>query len=385
MDLATLATRIWVGLFVLDAGVGALQALLSAAGVGSAMGGPAGLTETLLFLGTSLYFMVWVGTPRSPWWALGPLAFLMWQAGGMLPIPAHFLDLEPSARAGALIQALVAVPMALALVRWRPPEAPVAHPRLRSLLRSVVLLGVGLLGLLIQVWLVGWSLRVGTGGFARVDLVGMEMGHKECTRDDGRIVHLVGAVHVGEAEGYEALLADIPTDALLLAEGVTDDEELLAGFSYDKLAGTLGLVPQRPSRAEPGAADAEGEGRFRVRRADVDVSAFDPLTLDLLAKVGESLQSEDPMGSWVRKSADIEASEHLLSAVIDDILWSRNAALLAALDEELGREERLLVPWGALHLRGIQEGVEERGFSCGRPEYVRMFRWSTVRKAVWKR
>lgn len=385
MDLARLSTRIWLGLFVLDAGVGVLQATLALVGVGSAMGWLAGWTELLLFLGTTVYFMVWVGTPRAPWWALGVLAFLVWQGGGLLPLPAVFLDLEQSARCGALLQAIVAVPLVVAVLTGRLLGASVEHPRLLGLVRGLVLVVFALIGMMIQIVLVGQSLRIATGGFARVDLVGMEMGHRTCTRADGAIVHLVGAVHVGEAEGYDALLADIPSDALMLAEGVTDEEGLLGSFSYDKLAGTLGLVPQRPSQSEPGSVQAEGEGRFRVRRADVDVSAFDPLTLDLLSKVGEALESEDPMGAWLRKSAEIDVGDGLLEALLDDILWSRNAALLAALDEELVNEGRLLVPWGALHLRGIRDGVEDRGFDCGRPEYVRMLRWSTVRKAVWKR
>ncbi len=385
MEFARFATRLWVGLFVIDAGVGALQALLSAVGLGSAIGGAAGLTGLVLALTSSVFFLVWVAESRIPWWPLWLLGYLSWEAGGFLPLPAVSLDLQAGARWGLLIQALIAIPVVRIALRGPLIRDAVQSPRLHGLLRTVVLLGFGVLGFALQLVLVSWSLSIATGGFAKVDLTGVEMGHRVCGRDDGRVVHLVGAVHVGEASGYEALLADVPSDALLLAEGVTDDEGHLGVFSYDKLAGTLGLVPQRAAAAEPGDPDAEGEGRFRVRRADVDVSTFSPGTLSLLASIGEALQSEDPMGAWLRKSGELDVSDGLLDGLVHDLLWARNAVLLDALDEELVEEERLLVPWGALHLRGILDGVEDRGFDCGRARYVRMLEWRTIWSALWKR
>jgi hypothetical protein len=385
MEFARLATRIWVALFVIDAGVGALQALLSAVGLGSAIGGVAGWTGLVLALATSVYFLVWVAESRVPWWPLWLLGYLSWEAGGFLPLPAVSLDLEASTAWGLMIQALIAAPVVRAALRGQLVRDAVESPRLHSLLRTAVLLAFGVLGFALQLFLVAQSLSIATGGFAKVDLTGVEMGHRTCQRDDGRVVHLVGAVHVGEASGYDALLADIPADALMLAEGVTDDEGHLGTFSYDKLAGKLGLVPQRAAAAEPGSPQAEGDGRFRVRRADVDVSTFSPQTLELLGSIGEALQTEDPMGAWLRKSAELDVNDGLLEGLAYDLLWARNAFLLDVLDEELLREEQLLVPWGALHLRGIQDGVEDRGFDCGRADYVRMLEWRTIWTAVWRR
>ena len=385
MEFARFATRLWVGLFVIDAGIGALQALLSATGVGSAIGGGAGLTGLLLALTSSVFFLVWVAESRIPWWPLWLLGYVSWEAGGFLPLPAVSLDLQASTRWGLLIQAVIAIPVVRLALRGPLIREAAESPRLHGLLRMVVLLAYGVLGFALQLFLVSWSLSIATGGFAQVDLTGVEMGHRICERDDGRIVHLVGAVHVGEASGYEALLADVPSDALMLAEGVTDDEGRLGTFSYDKLAGTLGLVPQRAASAQPGDPDAEGEGRFRGRRADVDVSTFSPQTLELLGSIGESLQTEDPMGSWLRRSAELDMNDSLLDGLVHDLLWARNAVLLDVLDEELEEEERLLIPWGALHLRGIMDGVEDRGFDCGRAQYVRMLEWRTIWNAVWKR
>ena len=384
MDVARVGTLLWLGLFGLDAGVGLVQAAASLAGLGSAMGGAVGVTGLLLFLGTSLYLAVWVGAPRTPWWILVLVAYLGWEAGGLLPLPAVSFDLESTARWGALIQVVLVVPVAVLVAR----DAVLADRPKRSFLitalRSLCLPALLLVAALIQVWLMALSLSVATGGFARVDSTGLETGARECSRGD-KTIHLVGAIHVGEQEGYDGLLASIPTDALMLAEGVTDEGGRLGQFSYDRLAEAIGLVPQRPSQAEPGSGDAEGDGRFRMRRADVDIGTFDERTIGLLKTVGVALESEDPMGAWVRQATQLDITEGTFEALRADILDGRNATLLAAVDEELSREDRLLVPWGALHLRGIREGVEERGFSCGDAQYVRMLRWSTIVDAVRKR
>ena len=384
MGIAKLTTLLWLALFWLDAVVGLLLAALSALGVANAMGPPVVATGLLLTLGTVLYVPLWVGLPRAPWWILGLLAFLGWEAGGLLPLPAVFLDLEATARWGALLQALVAISAALA---WHRGALLADRPERSGWVtvgRSLALPALFLVGVAAQVSLMGWSLKIATGGFAQVDLTGLETGQRTCTRGD-RTIHLVGAVHIGERSGYDALLAEIPDDALLLAEGVTDDTGRLTRFSYDRLADAIGLVPQRPAQAEPGTEAAEGEGRFRTRRADVDVASFDERTIVLLQSVGQALESPDPVAAWARSSSQLDLTEGTLEAVRHDILDSRNDALLAVVDEELEREARLLVPWGALHLRGIHDGLEERGFSCDRPRYVRMFRWATILETIRNR
>ena len=76
--------------------------------------------------------------------------------------------------------------------------------------------------------------------------------------------------------------------------------------------------------------------------------------------------------------------EATLRAVIADVLTKRNAYLLGVLDEVLVDEPVVVIPWGAMHLREVGRAVEERGFLCGEPRYVRMITWSTVRRALAK-
>jgi len=380
MEAARAITLVWLGLFALDTAVGALQALGSMAGAWSAFGGAVGVTSLLLWLGTSVFLACWVALPRTPWWALLVFVWLGWEGGGFLPLPAATLDLEGSARIAAFLQVGLAVGIGL-LARRRLLAEPGERAVLVAAVRSLLLPLLFLVGIGVQAVLAAWSLSIATGGFARIDATGLETGQRECTKGD-RTIHLIGAVHIGEQDGYDALLASIPEDALLLAEGVTDDAGHLGTFSYDGLAEAIGLVPQRSGAAEPGSVEAEGDGRFRTRRADVDVSTFDPRTLELLCAVGESLATDDPFKAWMRSSTEIVIQEGTLEALRQDILDGRNDTLLAAVDEELPRESRLLIPWGALHLRGIQRGVEERGFDCGPASYVRMIRWSTVIEAI---
>ncbi len=379
--LPRLLFNAFVGLFALE---GLVQ--LAAVFVEPMLGLSIGL-RGLLMVSLPLLLFIWVGLARLPWRLLLPVALIAWQTGGMMPVPAVLLDLTRTSLVGGLAQLVVAV-----LLMWPAPgrfplrdEDLAEGPEVRV---GVTVARMGALVLLVtaggvfQLRAMAWSLDHITDGYVRVDGAGLEVAHRACTKGD-RSVHLVGAIHVGEAEGYKTLLATVPDEALLLAEGVDDEDGLLGkSFGYGKVAERLGLVPQRGEGDEAGS---EGEGRFRVRRADVDVNTFDEATLSLLRDVGQILGADDPIAAYftsVTKSAAV--SEATLRTVIADVLTKRNAHLLGVLDEVLVDEPVVVIPWGAMHLREVGRAVEERGFLCGEPRYVRMITWSTVRRALAK-
>ena len=386
--VGSLALNLYLGLFALDA---VLQ------GVGLLVGplGPIAIvSRTLLLLMTVGAVFGWVLFARLPWRLLVAFLVLGWLTAGMMPVPAILLNLNGVAAAGVVVQLLVAG----ALVGFRVRDLPLDERALRpgrdvrllvSIARAALLGGSLIAGVVFQLWAVAWSLDHVTDGYVRVDTTGLETAHRACTKD-GKTIHLVGAVHIGQSSGYDELLAGIPAGSLLLAEGVTDvDGHLGEGFGYGKLAGRLGLVPQRSegvgdsTEGEDGSLGEEGGGRFRVQRADVDVNSFHKETLSLLGEVGTILGADDPVAAYIKGLGNLGAvTEDTLGLVIHDVLMGRNEHLPGVIDEVLPAEDVLVVPWGAMHLRDVGRGIQERGFLCGEPRYIRMIEWATIREAL---
>jgi len=344
------------------------------------------LTRTALVLGAPLLLFLFVVMRRVPWRLLLLVLCLAWQTGGMLPLPAVFLDLTWTGAVGSLVQlAVFGVVVLWGGLRVRDEDlGPGPEVAMGSVVgRGVAVAALGAAALVAQVWAVGWSLSLVTAGYAQADLDGLSMAHRSCS-DGATTVHLVATVHIAEDAAYEALMSEVPDQALLLAEGVTDaDGHLGKGFGYGKVAARLGLVAQR---GEGDGAGSEGGGRFRVRQADVDVNTFHEETLRLLRDVGGILSADDPVKAYVSSiTSSVGVTEEALAAVVDDVLLARNAHLLGELDAVRPDEADIAVPWGAMHMAGIHEAVVERGFSCGPPRYVRMIRWRTVAEALSSR
>jgi hypothetical protein len=209
-----------------------------------------------------------------------------------------------------------------------------------------------------------------TGGFVGFGADGIRFDERRYTRGDREVV-LVGLSHVGRKGVYDALLR--PTDdtpTVVLAEGVTDTQGLLPrrSMGLDPLAEDLGLAMQPEVEAmigpPPGEAGAAPSDLVEVEHADLDVSAFRPTTVEILrlafrivAEPGDEeartelealLQRPDAANAW--------------RDFLDDVLEKRNAHVLERVDEALERRARVVVPWGALHLTGIEAGLLERGF-----------------------
>jgi len=426
----------YLGLFAIDG-------LLQVIGMLSASAAPlVGLVHGLVLFATLVLALFWVVFARLPWRMLLPMILLAWQTGGLMPLPAMLLDLDAVGWATAASQLL----LALVLVGFRPNRFPLTEevlgkgPEVRlsvSAARAVVLVITMILGVYLQLIAMAASLDIITDGYAQVDRTGLSTAHRSCTKGE-TTVHLIGAVHIGEAKGYEDWLAGIPDGALLLAEGVTDEKGLLGErFGYGKLAKSLGLVPQgttevkkdtTPTATEEGTSTVvtttttttggtsttvttttvtttadttptvttstvteetsspasvpkgiHTEGRFRVLRADVDVNTFHKSTLELLRSVGTILNAEDPMLAYRQQVGEMDGVDEVtFRAAIEDVLHRRNEHLLGVLDEVLPREEVVVIPWGALHLRDVGRAVQADGFTCGEPRLIRMIEWSTV-------
>jgi hypothetical protein len=190
-----------------------------------------------------------------------------------------------------------------------------------------------------------------TDGFLDLRPSGLAVQVRHYLRDDGKKIMLVPMSHVGEPEFYRDLAASFPNSAVVLMEGVTDHRNVVRhAMDYSRIAASVGGVEQVDAFKPPG----------EIVGADVDMSSFSPVTLDLLnvamlihekgvtAETLPSLMKPTPPGLEVR--------------LMEDLLTKRNRHLLGVLQERLPKSEHIIVPWGAAHMPEIAREIQKLGF-----------------------
>lgn len=221
-----------------------------------------------------------------------------------------------------------------------------------------------------------------TSGFMRLGPGGLSMIERVYRRDN-RTIRLAGMIHVGEKEYYDELVGSVaPGRTIVLAEGVTDDRNLLPNrLDYGRVADFLGLASQETMEfkgraieaeelemplARPQNADKKEPAQpADILRADVDVSAFRPPTILLLDTMGKYLKDNPSLmqgllslNSWAQKNITPEMNE----VIMDDILYRRNQEVIRHMGKAIGRYDTIVIPWGALHMKEIEAEVLKLGF-----------------------
>jgi len=224
--------------------------------------------------------------------------------------------------------------------------------------------------------LVTTGIAESTSGFIRLDSNGVYMTEKEYIKDKMSI-RLVSMVHIGKNNYYLDIYQSMfESDTLILAEGIIDNEKLLTSFpSYTKIANFLGLVPQSSFHGQRSVdsggclrGDAEAHEKLfpRVIRADIDTSDFADETIHYLNNLGMIIQRNDSFLNaliaqvkWSMENMPPEVNE----IILNDLIEKRNEALLIHLDKWIGEYDLIIIPWGGMHMSGIEESVLSRGFS----------------------
>jgi hypothetical protein len=222
---------------------------------------------------------------------------------------------------------------------------------------------------------VGMYLEQQTAGFMRLTPAGIYMTER-IYRQGGKTIRLAGMMHVGKEEYYQDL-ADSVTfyRTLVLAEGVSDNDHLLQNrFDYSGVGEALGLVSQNELNfnGRPITLDEidrpfeEGEASVpHILRADVDINRFDPRTVEFLNMLGKTLLNRDAAGSSLT-AYNAWAVEHmtpeLMRTLMADILDRRNSELVRILFLTIDKYDTIVIPWGALHMPGIEAAVLDQGF-----------------------
>jgi hypothetical protein len=233
-----------------------------------------------------------------------------------------------------------------------------------------------------------------TAGWLDLTASGIEV-RESVLEKDGRTVVLTAMMHYGEEDFYRSLVDGLPPGSLVLAEGITDRGKRLSAFpSALKIAKALGLTQQPTpaairSRAS-GAAPAETAGTAEpakdtgahpdVVRADVDAAEFSDTTVSVLHDLA-GLYSGDAPTEALRRLIGRARTGDDLSVFKQEVVDERNAHLLSVFDEKAAGYRTVMIPWGALHMPGIEAGLLERGYRVQSERKRAVVRFATV--AEW--
>jgi hypothetical protein len=289
----------------------------------------------------------------------GPLVFL---AGfPILMLPMEWLP--PIALGVSLLQVTLGIAMLHHLrggSAWSWPLVPVQRlvGRGFSGKRLLAFAALNLFVVLpaLAVYCVGGAVvavRHFSDGFVALRADGIAVQARHYVRDDGKIVRLMPMVHIADRSFYHRLSQSFTTNAVILMEGVTDQQGLLTNkISYQRVAESLG-VAQQQTEFNP----VHGE----LVPADVDVAEFSTNTVAFL-NVLMRFQSRGLNPDTLRFLRQYRPPAGLERDLIADLVQRRNRHLGDTLRARLPEADHIVIPWGAAHMPGIARDLATLGF-----------------------
>lgn len=224
-----------------------------------------------------------------------------------------------------------------------------------------------------------------TNGFVRFDSEGVSIADR-IYDDYGRRIRLVGMMHIGEEEAYRVLFRDLgreTSSTIVLTEGVSDSEGALeAGLSYAPLAEFLGVEQQRAIEDYVEWEDDTDRSGPVFLNADVDVSEFQPRTIAWLASVSAIYAGGDVLARFLEVYREMQNDPETAAIITEDIISRRNERVISQIEESRSAYSNIVVPWGALHLPGIELAVEKMGFVRRSNTYIPLISWSRLATAL---
>ena len=190
-----------------------------------------------------------------------------------------------------------------------------------------------------------------SGGFVALRPAGVTVQVRKYVREDGKTIQLVPMAHVAETKFYQDLALSFPTNAIVMVEGVSDDQNLITNHvTYERMAATLGVTEQ----------DVAFEPRGELVPADVDVSVFTSNTIAALNLV--MLVHARGLNAHTFQELMQFSPPHLEEQLFDDLLHKRNLHLLKEIEDRLPTAELIIVPWGAAHMPELAREIQKDGF-----------------------
>ena len=396
--------NVYLILFLIDAGFSLADELLAISGATSSLFSSGRQVVALLVVALSMVIYLCLGIDRRlPKRVFLPMilyitwsSLAMWPLSGVidrgaLPLLASVGQVAIGLLAIALLHGRVLLPQEMFQKALFSLRNTLGFTAINLLLAPVVVLYVSLA-------LVSNYLEEQTAGFLRLSPVGIYMAERSYHRDSQEI-RLAGMMHVGKKAYYRDLADSISRGAtVILAEGVTDRDRLLEhNFDYSKLAGVIGVSSQDKMQIDANPVDLNnpdqmpaGDGdKPDIAWADIDLSRFDPQTVEFLNAIGRTLFSGKPLAdafTEYREWASENMTPERVAGVMTDILDKRNDAVTASMSKALQRYETIIIPWGALHMPAIEAAVLAQGFTPGgRKERMSLDFRTLPYREVWRK
>ncbi len=227
---------------------------------------------------------------------------------------------------------------------------------------------------LISYSFIDYLIETKTAGFVQLKPNGLYMTERTYREDDKQI-QLTAMIHLGQNNFYADLMASIPDGrTLILAEGVTDEDGLMTErFGYGKIADLLGLTSQEQVRFPGRLIDSTelddpeviSQENPDILRADIDLRQFDSRTLETLNALAKYvLNAESLTNGYLEfnRWAQEHVTPDINGIIMNDLIDKRNSSVTSYFPTALHKYDTLVIPWGALHMKGIEQAVLERGF-----------------------
>ncbi len=193
------------------------------------------------------------------------------------------------------------------------------------------------------------------------------------TRADGETIQLFPMAHVAESDFYQNVLLAFPTNATILMEGVTDEQNLLTNkISYKRMAKSLGLSEQHEKFVPR---------HGKIVRADIDVDQFSTNTIAYLNLVTMfHTQGVNPANA--QQLLSYSPSPDFETELLNDILIKRNQHLFGEIEDHLPQAKYIVVPWGVAHMPWISEQIQKLGFRLQQTRDYKVIRFFHVGKTA---
>ena len=242
-------------------------------------------------------------------------------------------------------------------------------------LAGFLALNIFLIGPLLGLYLVG-SLSIAvshhSNGFIQIGFQGVSV-ESRTYHHMGKSVLLLPTAHIAQKGFYDQLIDSLPaTNSVIIPEGTTDRNKLLSGgLGYEKLAESMGLEAQDNKRIL---------ATRNEKRCDMDISEFSDETIDLLQACSELFRGWPDGDRVVLLQNYLSTPNPDFNVLHEDLLTKRNRRVTDCIAECVKTFDHIVVPWGAMHMPGIERTMLEQGATVESRKRILVLGWRPEKK-----
>jgi hypothetical protein len=244
-------------------------------------------------------------------------------------------------------------------------------------LAGFLALNIFLIGPLLGLYLVG-SLSIAvshhSNGFIQIGFQGVSV-ESRTYHHMGKSVLLLPTAHIAQKGFYDQLIDSLPaTNSVIIPEGTTDRNKLLSGgLGYEKLAESMGLEAQDNKRIL---------ATRNEKRCDMDISEFSDETIDLLQACSELFRGWPDGDRVVLLQNYLSTPNPDFNVLHEDLLTKRNRRVTDCIAECVKTFDHIVVPWGAMHMPGIERTMLEQGATVESRKRILVLGWRPEKKEL---